>query len=155
LIALLPVWFLIGAGSSLILTPAGRLLMRSANEGDRPAFYAAQFALSHACWLVAYPLAGWVGGTLGLSAAFTVLALATLAATGAAFVLWPAHDPGELEHQHAPTDHQHLHVHDAHHQHEHEGWEGPEPHRHPHRHAAVKHKHDYVIDMHHLAWPNP
>jgi MFS family permease len=154
LIALLPVWFLIGAGSSLILTPAGRLLMRSSHEGDRPAIYAAQFALSHACWLVAYPLAGWVGGTLGLSAAFSVLAVATLVSTGAALVLWPAHDPGDLEHAHAPTDHQHLHVHDEHHQHEHEGWEGPEPHRHPHRHAAVKHKHAYVIDMHHRAWPN-
>ncbi|NNE85746.1 MAG: MFS transporter [Alphaproteobacteria bacterium] len=155
LIALLPVWFLIGAGSSLILTPAGRLLMRSAHEGDRPAIYAAQFALSHVCWLVAYPLAGWVGGTLGLSAAFSVLAVATLVSTGAALVLWPAHDPGDLEHAHAPTDHQHLHVHDEHHQHEHEGWEGPEPHRHPHRHEAVKHKHAYVIDMHHRAWPNP
>lgn len=153
LLALLPVWFLIGAGSSLILTPAGRLLMRSAHEGDRPAIYAAQFALSHACWLIAYPLAGWVGGTLGLSAAFAVLAVATLASTVAALLLWPANDPAELEHHHAATDHEHMHIHDDHHRHDHEGWEGPEPHRHPHRHAPLKHKHTYIIDLHHAAWP--
>jgi len=153
LLALLPVWFVLGAGSSLIQTPAGRLLRRSANEGNRPAVYAVQFALSHACWLFAYPLAGWIGGTLGLTAAFTVLAVLTLASTVAALALWPAHEPGELEHRHEATEHEHLHVHDPHHQHEHAGWEGPEPHRHPHRHAAVKHRHAYVIDLHHPVWP--
>jgi len=152
--ALLPVWFVLGVGSSLIQTPTGRLLRRSAHEGDRPAIYAAQFALSHACWLIAYPLAGWVGGSLGLTAAFTVLAVVTLAATLAALALWPARDPGELEHRHETSEHEHLHVHDEHHRHEHEGWEGPEPHRHPHRHAPMKHQHAYVIDLHHPVWPS-
>lgn len=154
LLALLPVWFLIGAGSSLIQTPAGRLLARSSHEGDRPALYAAQFALSHACWLAAYLLAGWVGGTFGLPAAFTVLAIVTMASTAAALVLWPANDPLELEHLHAAVNHEHLHVHDEHHPHDHEGWEGPEPHRHPHRHGPTRHKHAYVIDHHHPAWPS-
>lgn len=45
-------------GYSAMLTPSGRLLRRSAHPEDRPAIFAAQFALSHACWLVAYPLAG-------------------------------------------------------------------------------------------------
>lgn len=153
LLALLPVWFLLGAGSSLIQTPTGRLLRRSAHEGDRPAVYAAQFALSHACWLIAYPLAGWTGGTLGLEAVFAVLAAVALAATAAALVLWPAGDPVELEHRHEAFGHEHLHVHDEHHRHDHEGWEGPEPHRHPHRHGEVRHKHPYVIDLHHPAWP--
>jgi MFS family permease len=152
--ALLPVWFVLGAGSSLIQTPTGRLLRRSTREGDRPAIYAAQFALSHACWLIAYPLAGWIGGSLGLTAAFTVLAVVTLAATVAALALWPAHDPGELEHRHETSEHEHLHAHDEHHRHEHEGWEGPEPHRHPHQHAPMKHKHAYVIDLHHPVWPS-
>ena len=58
---LLPVWFVLGAANSAVLTPTGRLLRRSAHAEDRPALFAAQFALSHACWLVAYPLAGWVG----------------------------------------------------------------------------------------------
>jgi MFS family permease len=153
LLALLPVWFVLGAGSSLIQTPTGRLLRRSAREGDRPAIYAAQFALSHACWLIAYPVAGWIGGTLGLTAAFTVLAVVALASTAAALALWPADDPGELEHRHDTLEHEHLHVHEEHHRHEHEGWEGPEPHRHPHRHAPLKHKHPYVIDLHHPVWP--
>ncbi len=153
LLALLPVWFLLGAGSSLIQTPTGRLLRRSAQEGDRPAVYAAQFALSHAGWLIAYPLAGWLGGTLGLTAAFAVLAVITLASTLAALACWPADDPLELEHSHAAFEHEHPHIHDAHHRHEHEGWEGPEPHRHRHRHGALKHRHPYVIDLHHPVWP--
>jgi len=153
LLALLVVWFILGAGSSLIQTPTGRLLRRSAHEGDRPAIYAAQFALSHACWLIAYPLAGWIGGTFGLTAAFTVLALVALTSTAAALALWPAHDPGEVEHLHEALEHEHLHAHDEHHQHTHEGWEGQEPHRHPHGHAPLKHKHPYVIDLHHPVWP--
>lgn len=154
LIMLLPVWFVLGAGSSLVQTPAGRLLRRSAQEGDRPAIYAAQFALSHGCWLIGYPLAGWIGGTLGLPVAFAILAVVALAASALAPLLWPKDDPVELEHRHEATEHEHLHVHGAHHQHEHEGWEGPEPHRHPHRHAPMRHKHAFVIDHHHWQWPN-
>lgn len=151
---LLLVWFVLGAGSSLIQTPTGRLLRRSAHEGDRPAIYSAQFALSHACWLIAYLLAGWVGGTLGLTAAFIVLALLALISTVAALALWPAHDAIEVEHQHDAIEHEHPHVHDEHHQHEHKGVEGREPHRHSHRHAPLRHKHPYVIDFHHPTWPN-
>lgn len=154
LLAMLPIWLLLGAGSSLVQTPAGRLLRRSSHEGDRPALFAAQFALSHACWLIAYPLAGWVGGTLDLETAFAVLAVVALAATAAAAMLWPAEDPVELEHRHEATAHEHLHVHDEHHQHEHEGWEGPEPHRHPHRHGPIRHRHTFVIDLHHPWWPS-
>lgn len=150
---LLAIWFVLGAGSSLIQTPAGRLLRRSAHEGDRPAIYAAQFALSHACWLIAYPLAGWVGSSLGLTAVFAVLAIVALISTAAAAAVWPADDAADLEHRHEAVEHEHLHVHDEHHQHAHEGWEPPEPHRHPHRHAPVTHKHAYIIDPHHPVWP--
>ncbi|WP_228300398.1 hypothetical protein [Klebsiella quasipneumoniae] len=41
------------------------LLRRSSAAEDRPALFAAQFALSHSCWLVTYPLAGWVGYSMG------------------------------------------------------------------------------------------
>jgi predicted MFS family arabinose efflux permease len=153
LLALLLIWFLLGAGSSLVQTPAGRLLRRSAHERDRPAIYSAQFALSHACWLIAYPLAGWLGSAFGLSAAFTVLALVALIATAAALVLWSTRDLIELAHVHEEMKHEHLHVHDEHHQHVHEGWEGPEPHTHPHPHDPLRHKHPYVIDPHHRVWP--
>ena len=151
---LLVVWFILGAGSSLVQTPAGQLLRLSVREGDRPAIFAAQFALSHACWLLAYPLAGWLGSATDMSIVFTVLALVALATSVVAVRVWPAYDVQHLEHWHAPMDHEHLHVHDEHHRHDHKGWEGPEPHRHPHRHAALKHKHRFFIDLHHSTWPS-
>lgn len=151
---LLAIWLAIGVGSSLVQTPAGRLLRRSAHDGDRPAIYAAQFALSHACWLITYPLAGWIGGTFGLLYAFAALATLALTATAAAVAFWPKEDIGHVEHHHGTFDHEHPHVHDEHHQHEHDGWEPPEPHHHPHRHGAITHKHDYVIDLHHPVWPS-
>ncbi len=154
LLALLAIWFVLGAGSSLIQTPTGRILRRSADEADRPAIYAAHFALSHTCWLLAYPLAGWIGATLELTVALTVLGLVALASTFAALALWPAHDPSEAEHVHDALEHEHLHFHDEHHQHAHEGWEGQEPHRHPHEHAPLRHRHPYVIDLHHPMWPS-
>ncbi len=153
-VALLPLWFVLGAGSSLVQTPAGRLLRRSAQEDDRPAIYSAHFALSHAGWLVAYPIAGWLGTALNLSSAFATLGVLALVATAAALVLWPSRDPLELDHFHEAMTHDHHHVHDGHHRHTHEGWEGPEPHAHPHRHPAQRHKHPFVIDPHHSAWPD-
>ena len=150
---LLALWLLAGAGWSLVQTPAGRLIRRSCHDNDRPALFAAQFALSHACWLIAYPLAGWLGSVVGLTATFPVLAVLAAAAVALSWRLWPAEEAMHLTHSHAAMDHEHLHVHDEHHQHEHEGWEGPEPHRHPHRHEALEHSHDFVIDDHHLRWP--
>ena len=66
--ALLVTWALLSLGYSAILTPTGRLLRRSAQSADRPALFAAQFALSHACWLVTYPFAGWLGSAAGIPA---------------------------------------------------------------------------------------
>ena len=148
----LALWALLGAATALVLTPTGLLLRRSAQAADRPALFAAQFSLSHAGWLVAYPLAGWLGVALGLAPSFAVMGGLALAAALAGWALWPADDPLERFHQHAAFDHEHLHVHDAHHQHDHEGWEGPEPHRHPHRHASGGHRHVFVIDDHHPQW---
>jgi len=152
-LALLPLWFLIGAGSSLIQTPAGRLLRRSCHAEDRPAIFAAQFALSHLAWLLTYPLAGLAGSAFGLVWTFILLGVMVVGATIVAARLWPREDPEILEHEHTQIEHAHLHMHDEHHRHEHEGWEGPEPHRHPHRHAPQHHRHRYVIDMHHEHWP--
>lgn len=145
-------WGLLGAATSLVLTPGGLLLRRSAHAADRPALFAAQFSLSHAGWLVTYPLAGWLGLHLGLELSFAVMAGGALLASLAAWMIWPAEDPAERFHVHAPFDHEHPHLHDEHHQHEHEGWEGPEPHSHPHRHAGGGHRHVFVIDDHHPQW---
>lgn len=152
---LLGLWALIGIGSSAIQTPAGRLIRRSCHPSDRPAFFAAEFALSHAAWLVAYPVAGLVGAAFGMAAASATLATIAAVGTLAAALAWPSREPEEHTHTHASLNHSHAHVHDAHHQHEHEGWEGPEPHVHPHAHAELTHEHELVIDLHHPRWPTP
>lgn len=154
-VALLTIWVFLGAGASLIQTPAGRLVRRSCHSGDRPAVFAAQFALSHACWLVAYPLVGWLGSAAGMSVAFLVAGTIAGAATLVSIMIWRGAAAGRLSHDHPAVDHEHLHTHDEHHQHAHEGWEGPEPHSHPHHHAPLSHAHDYVIDDHHPRWPRP
>lgn len=152
--ASLVLWALLGASSSAIGTPGGLLLRRSSSAESRPAVFAAQFALSHACWLITYPAAGWLGALVGLGTTFLVMAIGAGVAALAAVKLWPSSDPLDVEHEHHAFEHDALHTHDEHHDHEHEGWEGPEPHRHPHRHAAVRHSHGFVIDEHHLSWPS-
>ena len=67
--------------TSLIATPSSRLLRRSAEAKDQPAVFAAQFSLSHACYLVAYPTAGWLGTWLSLPATSLLLAVIAAAAT--------------------------------------------------------------------------
>src|SRR3970282_3025626 len=90
---LLPAWAVLGMAYAGLVTPGGRLLRRSARTGDLPSLFAAQFSLSHVCWLIAYPLAGWLGATLGLGAA--LMGLSVLAAAGllVAWRVWPKSDP--------------------------------------------------------------
>ena len=92
---LLALWAVIGAGSALVLTPGGRLLRRSAPPGGLPALFAADFSLSHACWLLCYPLAGWLATQAGLTVAFAVLGVLTVGATALAVRLWHARDPAD------------------------------------------------------------
>lgn len=125
-------WFVLGIAYSMSVTPSGRLLRRSANVEDRPAVFAAQFALSHGCWLICYPLAGQVGAHVSQTAAFAALAALAGFGTVMALWLWPANDPDVIEHVHddLPSDHQHL--------------------RENHGHGA---EHSFVIDDLHPAWP--
>lgn len=108
-VMLIPVWFLLGLANAVTQTPTGRLLRRSASAADRPALFAAQFALSHACWLVTYPLAGWVGVRLGLGSAFVLLGIVAALAVALAIRLWPASSETPLEHEHPglPATHPH------------------------------------------------
>ncbi|ANZ39556.1 MFS transporter [Lentzea guizhouensis] len=132
----LMLWALIGAGCSFALTPGARLLRRSADETDRPALFAADFALSHACWLVCYPLAGWVASAAGATAAFIVLGVVTAAATVAAVRLWPTSDPEVVEHVHDDLEPDHHHLCDA-------VLAG----------GGWRHAHPFRIDDHHERWP--
>ncbi|MFG2909103.1 MFS transporter [Kitasatospora sp. NPDC048286] len=87
---LLAVWAAFGAAGSLILTPTGRVLRDSVAKEDLPAVFAAQFSLSHGCWLLTYPLAGWLGATLGLGAASVALGGVALASGALAARAWRA-----------------------------------------------------------------
>lgn len=127
-------WLILGIGYSLAQTPSGRLLRRSSNSEDRPSLFAAQFALSHVCWLITYPLAGWIGAKFGLNIAFWTLGLvATISIMLAAYV-WPKLDQDELEHSHTdlPENHPHFLEHLA---------------------EQGKHTHAYIIDDLHQRWP--
>lgn len=129
-LALLITWTLLGVAYSAVQTPTGRLLRRSAQSQDRPAIFAAQFALSHACWLVTYPLAGWLGSVAGMPA--TLMVLGAISALGAvsAYTLWPAVDPEAIPHDHPELSSIHPHVI-----------------------AGRRHEHAFMIDDLHQRWP--
>ncbi|TPG47198.1 MFS transporter [Sphingomonas glacialis] len=123
-------WLVLGIAYSASVTPAGRLLRRSANADDRPALFAAQFALSHVCWLICYPLVGQLGAHVGMAAAFAGMAVVAAIGVVAALFLWPAHDPDVIAHAHGDlaADDPHLRDH-------------------------AEGDHAYVIDRRHPKWP--
>ncbi len=128
---------LLGLGNGLVLTPSGRLLRRSAHAGDRPALFAAQFALSQACWLIACPVAGRFGAAAGMEASFLVLS--SLGAMGlvVAMMLWPRDDAEEVEHIHDRLPPGHAHLGDIR----------------PDSRGALRPRHAFVIDELHQRWP--
>ena len=150
---LLAAWFCVGFGWSLVQTPAGRVVNRSAAPGDRPAYFSAQFALSHLCWLIFYPLAGQLSTRIGIETTALIMAGGILIFTLAAAILWPSRDRERISHVHDEIEHEHEHEHGEHHSHEHSGLVEDEPHIHVHRHDSIKHEHSFVIDDHHMAWP--
>jgi MFS family permease len=91
------VWFLIGLGCALALTPASYLIRRIAPPQDLQYLFAAQLSLTSGCLLVAYSAAGWLGATVGLPATFITLGLIATAASVIAAAVWPA--------RRAPRDH--------------------------------------------------
>lgn len=146
-------WFLVGVGWSVVQTPAGRVVNRSSAASDRSAFFSAQFALSHACWLIFYPVAGQLGTRLGVETTALWLAGGIAFFTALAAFLWPRDDAAVLMHRHPEVVHAHAHRHDEHHAHGHDGPAEDEEHVHEHRHAPTHHAHSFVIDDHHASWP--
>lgn len=130
---LIVAWFGLGAAYAATVTPGGRLLRRSSGSSDRPALFAAQFALSHVCWLVAYPLAGQTGAWLGMGGSFAVMGGLSAIGALAAIVIWPTIDPEVLPHTHSdlPPDHPHLR----------------------NGHPEGRSAHAFVIDEYHRSWP--
>jgi MFS family permease len=91
---LLTTWAVLGAGTSLINTPSSRLLAAASTPANRNLVYTAQFALSHACFLLTYPLAGWVGaGSLPIATAL-LTGVALIGAVGAVAIRRHTHHAG-------------------------------------------------------------
>uniref|UniRef100_UPI003D8ED070 MFS transporter n=1 Tax=Gordonia sp. B7-2 TaxID=3420932 RepID=UPI003D8ED070 len=131
------IWAVIGVGTGLVLTPTGRVLARSSSSTDRPAVFAAHFSLSHACWLIAYPVAGWGATMLGYTP--TWMLLTALAAAGAwvARSSWPRRDPEVLDHVHVgPGVGEHV------------------THAVPLGDGRWRHAHPFVIDRERDRWPD-
>ena len=99
-----------GCGNAAMLTPSGRLLTKSSHAEDRPAIFAAQFALSHGCWLVSYPLAGILITIGGATTAMIGLSGVAIFGLISAVIVWPPAEPGPVEHAHPefPPDHPHV-----------------------------------------------
>ncbi|MEV6325620.1 MFS transporter [Nocardia sp. NPDC051787] len=136
--AALPIWTIIGAGTGLVLTPTGRVLRRSSSAEDRPAIFAAQFSLSHACWLLAYPINGWLATTTGFTTTWTALAVCAAVGVTAAVIYWPRRDTEALIHIHDHgTDPEHLADAVA------------------LRDGSHAHAHEILIDRNHRHWPPP
>lgn len=132
---LLALWVGFGLTSSLVLTPGGLVITRSARQLDRPAVFAAQFSLSHAGWLLAYPLAGWLGTVVGLEPALLLLSGLAAAVAFAATRVWPADDPPQRTHSHPDLAADHPHLRDV-----------------PASGPGHAHRHDYHIDDLHPRW---
>lgn len=134
--ALVGLWTATGLAYAVAQTPSGRLLRRSSNADNRPALFAAHFAISHSCWLLTYPLAGWVGAKFGLPAAAGILAVIAGIGVTAAFLIWPRPDGGVLRHDHA-------------------GLADNDPHWREGAHGGGnQHRHEVVIDALHTHWPS-
>ncbi|MCG6901402.1 MAG: MFS transporter [Rhodobacter sp.] len=132
----LVLWALLGAAIAGVMTPSGRLLRRSAHSEDRPAVFAAQFALSHACWLLSYPMAGYLGSAIGVGSTMVVMGLLGGAAVILARAVWPRHSAQELEHSHSDLPAEHPHLQNA-----------------ERRGGVWVHRHAVVIDDEHRVWP--
>jgi len=82
-----------GFGFSLTKTPIDRIINCSGYQADRGGVFAAEFALSHACWLMTFPLAGWIGAGAVFNVASRPNSVIGAACPAAVQRLLPAVDP--------------------------------------------------------------
>ena len=149
-------WFVIGAGLSLVQTPSGRIVNASAKPSDRSSYFSAQFALSHLCWLITYPIVGYLVLYFGFGFSAAFLACIILMCFIFSILFWPDEEKNKLTHQHKTLVHSHEHEHnDQHHIHQHDSSheQDSKKHKHEHGHDELIHKHEFVIDLHHQQWP--
>lgn len=84
-------WFLNGAGQAMIGTIGGTFLKEVSEREDRARIYAAHFSLSHAAWLLAYPLAGGLGAQIGVPWTMTTMGAAVFIVVSISDWSWKAH----------------------------------------------------------------
>lgn len=125
------IWLLLGMSYAGLVTPGGRLIRRSGAEEDLPFLFAAQFSLSHVCWLLAYPIAGFLGAKLGFAAALGILSMVALLSAVLARWVWSSRDPEQITHTHEELPEGHAHL----------------------GQGGKQHAHRYVIDDLHSRWP--
>ena len=85
---LLVLWALLGLGVAWALTPATYLIRRIAAPSDLQALFTAQVTIANACLLLAYPLAGWLGASLGMGATFAIIGALAALSTAIAWLMW-------------------------------------------------------------------
>jgi predicted MFS family arabinose efflux permease len=90
LLAVSLLWLAVGVGWAMAETPVGRIIRRAVDPGRLPAVFAAQFSLSHAGWLLTYPLSGALGTAVGSGGSALALGVVAAVATGIAATTWPS-----------------------------------------------------------------
>ncbi len=142
-LSFLTLWFVLGIGLSIIQVPAGFLVKTSCNKKDSVSFFTANFALSHFCWMIAYPLTGFLGLYFGLDTTFLIIDVISCLAFLLAYKTYPNPDELEIEHTHEKYTHAHEGIDSLHHKEK----------NYTHTHEKTTHKHKFVIDSHHPNWP--
>ncbi len=89
LTGLMVLWFGLGFGGALALTPATFLIRRLARPADLQVLMAAQVSIANGCLLVAYSLVGWLDAQFALGPIFLVLSGLTALCALAFIWLWP------------------------------------------------------------------
>lgn len=78
----------IGIGYSMVLIFGGHLLQAEPNRAGQSPALARHFTLSHACWLIAYPLAGQLAARVGMGTTFVLMGALSALGLSAAVASW-------------------------------------------------------------------
>ncbi|APS49444.1 hypothetical protein DA717_13710 [Piscirickettsiaceae bacterium NZ-RLO2] len=69
------IWFILGIGASLIETLIGLTITENITQEKQNNYFTAYFSLSHACWLSAYFITGWIGNQIAMQSLLLLLFL--------------------------------------------------------------------------------
>jgi MFS transporter, NRE family, putaive nickel resistance protein len=78
-------WILNGAGQALVAIPSSTLVAVHTSNDQRGRAFAAHFAITHACWLIAYPMTGHLASSAGPQRTFTLCGAACAVITATAW----------------------------------------------------------------------